>query len=139
MLTRDEFIAYIEAQDPHTIHKTLGIRIEQYDADETVAAIDVDERLFQHAGIVHGGLYVLLAESAASIAAALSVDITQNIIAGMEINANHLRSTTSGTLRARTKPVYKGRSTMVYHIELTDNDGRMVCISRCTLAVRPRA
>lgn len=127
----------VEARHKDTVFDPLGIRVEQYHPDETIVAIDVDTRHYQHAGIVHGGVWVVLAESAASIAAALSVDMTKNIVSGMEINANHLRPVTTGTVRATARPVHRGKSTMVYQITLEDEDGRTVCISRCTLAVRP--
>lgn len=138
MISRDELIAFLQAQDRHTIHETLGIRIEQYGAEESVVAVDVDERLFQHGGIVHGGVYVLLAESAASLAAAFAVDIEQNEVAGMEVNANHLKKVTSGTVRAIARPLHQGRSTLVYGIDVVNEDGERVCVSRCTIAVRPR-
>ena len=99
-------------------------------------AVDISERLFQHAGIVHGGVFVVLAESAASIGAACRVDLTTSRVMGMEINANHLRPVTSGTLRAIARPMHVGRTTLVYGIDV-QNDGKLVCISRCTLAVRP--
>lgn len=138
MIDREALIEFIQARDPHTVHHALGIRIESFGAEETIVAVDVDERLFQHGGIVHGGVYVLLAESAASIAAACTVDIMTHDIAGMEINANHLRRVTTGTLRAIARPVHQGKSSLVFGIEVKDDGDALVCISRCTIAVRPR-
>lgn len=137
-LSKAELIAFIEARDPHTVHGALGIRIEAYGADACVVAVDVDERLYQHGGIVHGGVYVLLAESAASIAAAFAVDMTRFEVAGMEVNANHLRKVTAGVLRATARPLHVGRTTLVYGIDVCDGAGERVCVSRCTIAVRPR-
>lgn len=136
-LTREDIIAYVQATDPKTVHGTLGIRVEAFDKDATTVAVDVDERLFQHAGIVHGGIFVLLAESAASMCAALNVDIEHFDVAGMEINANHLRKVTSGILRATARPLHQGSTTHVYGIDV-ENDGEKVCLSRCTIAVRRR-
>lgn len=136
-VSREELLAYIAAIDPKTVHGTLGIRFEALEADGVTVAVDVDERLYQHAGIVHGGVFVLLAESAASTCAALSVDIARFDVAGMEINANHLRRVTAGTLRATARPLHRGGSTHVYGIEV-DNDGALVCVARCTIAVRRR-
>ncbi len=137
-VTREELLAFLAATDPKTVHGTLGIRFEAFGADAVTVAVDVDERLFQHAGIVHGGVFVLLAESAASMCAALNVDIEQHDVAGMEINANHLRKVTRGTLRATARPLHLGSSTHVYGVDV-DNEGERVCISRCTIAVRVRA
>lgn len=137
-VTREDLLAYIEATDPKTVHGTLGIRFEALEREAVTVAVDVDERLFQHAGIVHGGVFVLLAESAASTCAALHVDLEEVDVAGMEINANHLRKVTAGTLRATARPLHVGGRTHVYGIEV-ENDGALVCVSRCTIAVRPRA
>lgn len=137
-VSREDLLAYLEATDPKTVHGTLGIRFESLEKEAVTVAVDVDERLFQHAGIVHGGIFVLLAESAASMCAALNVDITEFDVAGMEINANHLKKVTSGTLRATARPLHLGSSTHVYGIEV-ENDGAPVCLSRCTIAVRRRS
>lgn len=137
-LSPDDLLAYLKAQDPHTVHHLLGIRLEKASAEESIVAVDVSERLFQHGGIVHGGVYVLLAESAASLAAAFAVDITRFDVAGMEVNANHLRKVTSGTLRAIARPIHQGRTTLVYGIEVKNEKDELVSISRCTIAVRPR-
>lgn len=120
-----------------TIFGLLDVRVEKTGAAETIVAVDVTPRLFQHGGVVHGGVFVLLAESAASIAAACRADLTTTRVAGMEINANHLRSVTSGTLRARATPIHVGRTTCVYGIDVTTEDGKLVSVSRCTLAMRP--
>ena len=137
-MTREELIALVKSRDAATVHGALGIRIESFGAEKTVVAVDVSDRLYQHAGVVHGGVYVLLAESAASIAAALSVDMERFDVAGMEINANHLKKVTSGTLRATASRLHRGRSSMIYGIEVTDGEGDNVCLSRCTIAIRER-
>jgi uncharacterized protein (TIGR00369 family) len=133
---RARFEQAIRERDAQTVHGALGIKVERVGAEETVVSVEVTPRLFQHGGIVHGGVFVLLAESAASIAAASSVDLTKSIVAGMEINANHLRPVTSGTLRARAKPIHVGRTTFVYGIEIETEDGKLASVSRCTLALR---
>lgn len=138
-MNREDLIALIKMRDANTVHGALGIRIEAFGAEETVVGVDVSERLFQHAGVVHGGVYVLLAESAASIAAALSVDMERFDVAGMEINANHLKKVTSGTLRATARRLHRGRSSMVFGIEVTDSAGEKICLSRCTIAIRERS
>ncbi len=137
-LDRETFIAHVEKLSPHTVFAPLGIRIERADPDAFAVALDVDERHFQHLGIVHGGVNVLLAESAASMAAAMSVDVTRNAIFGVDINATHLKAKRSGTLIATARPIHRGRTIHVYAIEVLDEDGDLVCVSRCTIAVRPR-
>lgn len=134
--TPEAVAAFFAARDPHTVHGTLGIRTVQAEASCFVVEVDVDARLHQHAGIVHGGIYVLLAESAASGAAALSVDLGTQRVAGQEISASHVRAATSGTLRAEARPIHTGRTALVYTIDVT-NDGKLVSVVRCTIAVRP--
>lgn len=136
-ITREQAIAYIRAREPHTIHKTLGIQVEGLEEGQIRVVTEVGEHLFQPTGIVHGGVYVLLAESAASVAAAFEVDLEKYTVAGMEINANHLRPVTEGTLIATPSLLHRGKSSLVYGIEVRDGQGRLVCISRCTMAVKP--
>ena len=123
--------------DARTVLGKLDVRITSYEPDAVTVETDVSERLFQHGGIVHGGVYVLLAESAASTAAACCVDITRFRVSGMEINANHLRSVTSGSLTAVASPIHRGQTTHVYGVEITDQDGRLISVGRCTMAIRP--
>jgi 1,4-dihydroxy-2-naphthoyl-CoA hydrolase len=134
--SKDDVIAFIQSRDPHTVFAALGISVSRFGADETVVEVDVTERLFQHAGIVHGGIYVLLMESAASICAALAVDIGKNRVAGQEISASHLRPVSEGRLIAKARPLHRGKSTLVYACDV-ECEGRLVSTGRCTMAVRP--
>jgi len=134
----DEFIRVIEATNPRTAFGPLGIRVAKYDPDELQVALDIDERHLQHLGRLHGGISALLAESAASLAAAMSVDLRTHTVAGVDLNATHVRSKQSGSLLATARPVYRGRTTHVYGVEITDEHGQLVSIARCTIAIRPR-
>lgn len=120
-----------------TIEQTLGMEFESLDRDRVVIATEVSPRLFQPFGIVHGGVYVVMCESVASVAASLSIDLQREIAMGMEINANHLRPVREGRLRATATPIHRGSSTHVYHCEVHNGDA-LVCVSRCTVAIRPR-
>ena len=128
----------LTAMDPKTIHGTLGMTLGECDAQRACVHVEVCARLFQHAGIVHGGFFVLMMESAASLCAAFAVDIETHNLSGMAINANHIKSITEGSLVAEAKPVHQGRSTHVYQCEVRDGDGNLVSIGRCTIAVRAR-
>ena len=132
-------VELIKTRHEHTVFKALGIEVSKVDADETIVALTIDERHLQHVGLVHGGVYVLLAESAASIAAACTLtDPTHHVVA-LEINANHVRSSRAGALIARSKSVHKGRQTLVYEVRVEDGDNRLVSIARCTLMVITQA
>jgi uncharacterized protein (TIGR00369 family) len=87
--------------------------------------------------ILHGGASVALAESAASIAANLNC-ADGYVALGQEINANHVRGKSAGVVRATATPVHIGRRSQVWSVDVTDEDGKLICISRCTLAVIAR-
>lgn len=120
-----------------TILKTLGIEIDAAEPERVALSMQVDERHHQYTGLLHGGVSVVLAETAASIGAALNTDLSRYTPVGVEINANHLRSVTGGRVRAEARPVYKGRQMTVWAIEIRDERERLVCVSRCTLAYKP--
>jgi uncharacterized protein (TIGR00369 family) len=119
-----------------TIGDALGIAITEATPERVVATMPVDGRHHQPLGYLHGGASVVLAETAASIGAYLAAPDGHTAF-GMEINANHLRPVRDGHLTATAVPIYRGRSTQVWQIDIRDAAGRHVCTSRCTLAVVP--
>jgi 1,4-dihydroxy-2-naphthoyl-CoA hydrolase len=136
---REQLIGFIHERHPQTVLGKLGISVTEFGAEKSVVEVPVSSDLFQHAGLVHGGIYVLLMESAASIAAALSVDIAKNRVAGQEISASHVRAVTSGHLRAVATRIHAGKTSMVFACEVLDEHNRLVSTGRCTIAVRPNA
>lgn len=137
-MDRDTFIRHAEQLLPHTVFAPLDIRVQRYDPDCFEVAVDIDDRHRQPFGILHGGVSALLAESAASFAAAMSVDLTRTIVAGVDLNATHLKAKRTGTVVATARPLYRGRTTHVYAVDVTDESGDLVCATRCTIAIRPR-
>jgi uncharacterized protein (TIGR00369 family) len=119
----------------NTIHASLGIEIVEASADKVVASMPVGPRVHQPFGLLHGGASVVLAESAASIGASLNIDLSRQRAVGLEINANHLRGKKEGLVTATATPIHKGRSTHVWSIEIKDEAGKHICVSRCTLAI----
>ena len=115
----------------------IGIRITAVGSDYLRATLHVTPDLHQPYGILHGGISVALAETVGSLAAGLCVDPERFMCLGQEINANHLRAMTSGTVTGTARPVHVGRSTQVWDIRIEDEQGRAVCVSRLTLALRP--
>lgn len=116
------------------IHKLLGVEAVELTPERVVLRLAVDSRVHQPMGLLHGGVSALLAESAASMGAAISVGPEQRV-AGVELNASHLRIMRRGVLTATATPIRKGRSLQVWEVDLTDQDGRGICRSRCTVAV----
>ena len=137
-MNHEELVGLIEERSPHTVFAPLGITVVSYDPDALQVALDIDERHHQHLGMLHGGVSVLLAESAASLAAAMSVDLRTTIVAGVDISATHLRPKQTGRLVATARPLFRGRTTHVYEIAINDEDGSLICASRCTIAIRKR-
>ena len=94
----------------------------------------VDTRTRQPYGILHGGVSVVLAETLGSCGAAFAAPEGHRAV-GLDINANHLRATTSGWVTGTARPVHVGRTTQVWQIDLQDEQGRLTCVSRITMAV----
>ncbi len=116
----------------------LGIRILEITDDRVIATMPVNERTRQQYGILHGGASIALAETAASLGAAGRIDRERFMAVGQEINGNHLRPKSEGIVTATAVPVHVGRSSQVWSIEIRDEQRRLVCISRCTMAIVPR-
>jgi uncharacterized protein (TIGR00369 family) len=118
------------------VNDQLGVEIVSVSPDEVVLRVEVGPKVHQNFGILHGGVSALLAESAASIGGFLSV-APEHIVVGTELNCSHLRSMSQGILTAVATPFRKGRTVQVWGIELRDDEGRLICIARCTLQVLP--
>ena len=97
--------------------------------------LPVDDRTRQPYGLLHVGASIALAETVASLGATASIDRERFAAVGLEINGNHLRPKTDGVVRATAVPIHVGRSTQVWSIEIRDEGERLVCISRCTMAI----
>jgi uncharacterized protein (TIGR00369 family) len=116
----------------------LGIEFLEVGDDYIRARVPVDKRTRQPYGLLHGGVSVVLAETLGSCGAAYSSPEGHRAV-GLDINANHLRSATSGWVTGVTRPVHIGRTTQVWHIDLTNDQGELTCVSRITMAVlQPR-
>lgn len=121
-----------------TLLDLLGIEIKSIEKEKVIMTMPVDERTRQPHGYLHGGASVLLAETVASIGGSLHVDLAKQAVFGMEINANHVRSKREGVVTATGTPIHIGRTSMVWNIEIRDEENRLICISRCTLGVTKR-
>ncbi len=117
----------------------LGIEFTGMGEDSLTARMPVDERTIQPAGLLHGGASAALAETLGSYAANFCVDPERYACVGLEINANHLRSATSGYVTGVARPLHLGRTTQVWEIRISDKRERLVCVSRLTMAVVPRS
>lgn len=118
-----------------TLIGALGITYGEMTPDRVVCNMPVGPKTIQPMGLLHGGASVALAETAASIGTALNINPDTHIAAGLEINANHIRGKRDGIVTATATPFHKGRTTMVWDIQITDEQDKLICVSRCTVAV----
>ncbi|MBU6469689.1 MAG: hotdog fold thioesterase [Gammaproteobacteria bacterium] len=117
----------------------LGIRYTEVGEDYLKATMPVDARTKQPAGILHGGASATLAETLGSTGANLVVDRSKTLCVGLELNCNHIRAMREGQVTGTARPLHIGKSTQVWEIRITDDQERLVCVSRITMAVLDRS
>ncbi|NOK62701.1 MAG: hotdog fold thioesterase [Chloroflexi bacterium AL-W] len=121
-------------QSKDSLDKTLGIVLQDVSSDQVVATMPVTPQHHQPFGYLHGGASVALAETVASVGAVVSCPSGKTAF-GLEINANHIRPKRTGMLTAIGVPLHKGRTTQIWEVKIQDEDEKLICVSRCTLAV----
>lgn len=122
---------------PPNIATYLGIEFTGWTDDSLTARMPVDDRTRQPFGILHGGASVVLAETLGSVASLLVIDAEKHRAVGLEVNANHLRSVKSGYVTGVCTPLHIGGKTHVWDIKISNDAGKVVCVSRLTVAVIP--
>jgi len=130
-------LADLNALSTDTAMIPLGIVFTELGPDYLRATMPVDARTKQPYGLLHGGASVLLAETLGSTAGGLCAPDGKGVV-GIEINANHLRGVREGLVTGTARALHVGASTQVWEIRIEDQAGRLVCISRLTLAVVAR-
>ncbi len=134
---QDISLQTLTAVSENTAVSHLGIEFVEVGDDFLVARVPVNRQTCQPYGLLHGGVSVVLAETLGSIGAAFCVPEGIRVV-GLDVNANHLRGVSQGWVTATARPVHIGRSTQVWHIDLRDDQNRMVCIARLTMTVLPQ-
>jgi uncharacterized protein (TIGR00369 family) len=132
----EEWVAGWNNRMRAVIGSTIPMTIEHVSADRVVISMVVDSRIHQPYGLLHGGASMVLAESAASIGGMVAAPEGMAAV-GQEINANHIRGVREGVVRAVAVPLHIGRTSHVWSVEIRDEAGKLVCVSRCTLAIVP--
>jgi len=129
---------YFNFKHKHMGH-ALGMEFEHVAKNKLVASMPVNENSVQPFGVLHGGASVALAETLCSVGGWFLLDGTDNTVVGVEINANHIRSVKmGGKVTGTAKPTHVGRKIQVWECEIRDENEKLVCTSRCTLAVVKR-
>ena len=127
-------LAALNALNKNTMIAHLGIEFIEIGPDFLRARMPVDHRTLQPYGLLHGGASVTLAETLGSSASALCVDGDKAVV-GIEINANHVRGAKSGWVIGTARALHIGRSTHVWDIRIENEEGKLVCVSRLTVAI----
>jgi 1,4-dihydroxy-2-naphthoyl-CoA hydrolase len=113
----------------------LGLEWVEIGKDFLKAKIPVDHRTIQPYGLLHGGASCVLAETIGSVASHLIIDPSEFYCVGIEINANHIRSAKEGFVYGTCSPLHIGSSTHVWDIRITNEEEKLICISRLTVAI----
>ena len=125
----------IEYASEQSLVTTLGISLTEVGPDFLRGTMPVTPRVHQPMGILHGGASVALAETLGSVAASLTLDLSRQLPVGLDINANHVRPISSGTVTGTARPAHIGRTTQVWHINLRNEEHKLICTSRLTVAI----
>jgi len=123
---------------PTNIAQLIGIEFTAWDDESLTARMPVDQRTHQPYGILHGGASVVLAESLGSVASNMIIDGEKYIGVGLEVNANHLRPMRSGWVTGTCRAIHIGAKTHVWDIRIVNEAGKLVCVSRLTVAIVPK-
>jgi 1,4-dihydroxy-2-naphthoyl-CoA hydrolase len=120
---------------PGTLVEHLGMEFTEIGDDFIRGTLPVDGRTRQPYGLLHGGASVALAETLGSTGATMCVDTKEFQCVGQEINANHVRAARTGLVTGTARPLHLGGRTQVWSIDIVNNEGKLVCTSRLTIAI----
>ena len=121
---------------PVGFDRLYGLEIVSIGDEEVIAQVRVRDEILQPAGLVHGGVFASMAESMTSIATWLALHQEGKVVTGQSNQTSFLRPVTSGTIHARATRRHKGRTTWVWEVDITDDEGRLCALVRMTIAVR---
>ncbi|HEY0756989.1 MAG TPA: PaaI family thioesterase [Ktedonobacteraceae bacterium] len=134
-LSSAEIIANLRQNSQSSLWDMLEITLIEAEKEKIVATMPIGPNHRQQLGYLHGGISITLAESLASLGSTLNIDLTRQLAFGLEINASHLRPKREGLLTGTAIPIRLGRTVHVWDVRITDEDEKIVCISRCTIAI----
>ena len=134
----EEKIQQVNDSIQNSMSSTIGIEITDIDNDFICGKMPVDERTIQPYGLLHGGASAALAETLGSIAGGIKVYPNNETVVGFVINANHLKSARDGWVYGKATPIRICKKIQVGNIEISNDSGDLICVSRLTLAVIPK-
>lgn len=131
-------LSQLQSLGDNTMAAHIGIEFTEVGENYLKAKMPVDNRTQQPFGVLHGGASAALAETLGSVASAMVIDLEQFFCVGLEINANHIRSARKGYVYATALPLHLGGTTHVWDIKIYDEEEKLVCVSRLTMAILKR-
>ena len=136
--SKEEILKRANAITKNTLMETLEIELIDFGDDYVVGRMPVNKRVYQPDGVLHGGATVALAETTGSFAAEMLLDVKNCFVRGIEISANHVKSVREGFVYAKAKFIHKGRTTQLFEIKVTDDDGNLISLCKLTTISLPR-
>lgn len=135
--TKDEILAISKKMSKNTLMETLEIEFIEVGEDFLIARMPVTPRVHQPDGVLHGGASVALAESVGSAGAYFFLNSKDIVIRGIEIAANHVKSVRDGYVYAHASIVHNGRTTQLWQIKITNEEGALVSLVKLTTLTLP--
>ena len=135
----EEVVTRINSTRRGSVWDMLEITLVTAEKERVVATMPIGPNHRQQLGYLHGGISITLAESLASLGSALNIDPATQMAFGLEINASHLRAKREGVLTGTATPLRLGRSAHVWDVRITDENDKLICVSRCTIAIVNRS
>lgn len=126
----------INSFNKNTLMETLGIKCIEIGEDYIVSTMPVNASTHQPMGLLHGGASAALIESIGSMGSTLLIDLSKQAPVGLEINANHIGSVRSGSVKGIGKIVHAGKKTHVWQVDIFDNEtNKLICTGRLTVMI----
>ena len=133
VFTRITSVEQLRALLPKTAPEALGVEIVSADAEGILLRMPMSDRARQPLGLLHGGISMVLAETAASLHACWEVDLARSVPVGIEINGSHIRSASDGHILAKATIIRRSSKLVVHNIEIAhEESGRALCLARVT-------
>jgi len=134
-MNTEKLLKKLNSVGKNTLMETLDIKFIEVDKNKVVATMPVTAKVHQPDGVLHGGATVALAETVGSYASFLSVDKDKQMVRGIEISANHLKSIREGLVIATARPIHKGRTTQLWEIRIVDEQDKLISLCKLTTIV----
>ena len=134
-MDKKDILKMVNERTNDTMVSTLGIEITDFGDKHISGKMPVDNRTKQPFGLLHGGASAAFAETLGSIGAGNQIDLNKFSVVGIEINSSHLSAVRSGWVYGKATPIRIGRTIQVWDINIKDEEGKLVCKSRLTIAV----